>query len=243
MSRAHHWQIGGATGSIGDPSGRSTERNALPAEELAANVASITAQVQRIVLNANAYLDRNVDWKGKGVDRGERKDVMVLNNLEWTKEITLLDFLKTVGKMSRVNFMLAREASVHPQLLVHGGLIAAVSKAASSRRLASHSLSSRTSFCRPTTSHICSASTAARSRSEARTNGAISLPASISSVGSWHKNAVRRKRQDGRQTQRRRRNERKLWPRRSVSCRLANRRQQRHSRLKMRSPCVTRPTA
>nr|MBA3288291.1 tyrosine--tRNA ligase [Acidimicrobiia bacterium] len=82
---------GGATGMIGDPSGQSEERNLLDDETLDRNVAAITAQIGRIVdLTAG---------RGRLVD-----------NREWTHPITLLAFLRDVGKHATVNQMLARES-------------------------------------------------------------------------------------------------------------------------------------
>lgn len=98
--------IGGATGSIGDPSGRSTERNALSQEELEGNVAAITGQVHRFFARGMDYADK----RGYGL-AGEagRGGVKVVNNLDWTKGLGMLDFLKTVGKVARVNIMLSRD--------------------------------------------------------------------------------------------------------------------------------------
>ncbi|HSP02479.1 MAG TPA: tyrosine--tRNA ligase [Acidimicrobiales bacterium] len=80
--------VGGATGMIGDPGGRSEERNLLDEETLAANVAGIGAQVQRIV--------------------GEV--ATVVNNRDWTAGIGVLEFLRDVGKHVTVNQMLAKES-------------------------------------------------------------------------------------------------------------------------------------
>src|ERR1700759_5727006 len=77
---------GGATGMIGDPGGRSSERNLLDAETLARNTGRIAAQLERI------------------------SRVALVNNLDWTGELTLLDFLRDIGKHASVNQMIAREA-------------------------------------------------------------------------------------------------------------------------------------
>ncbi len=81
---------GGATGMIGDPSGRSEERNLLDDETLNHNVASIKAQISRII---------DLDAGGELVD-----------NRDWTQPITVLEFLRDVGKHVTVNQMLARES-------------------------------------------------------------------------------------------------------------------------------------
>ncbi|NLV57108.1 MAG: tyrosine--tRNA ligase [Acidimicrobiales bacterium] len=83
---------GGATGMIGDPSGRSDERNLLDQETLSANTAAISAQIARIV-----------DPDGS---RGAR----FVDNRDWTVDLTLIDFLRDVGKHVTVNQMVARDA-------------------------------------------------------------------------------------------------------------------------------------
>jgi tyrosyl-tRNA synthetase len=76
---------GGATGMIGDPSGRSKERNLLDEETLANNFKRMADQLERI------------------------SRVALVNNLAWTGSVTLLDFLREVGKHATVNQMIARE--------------------------------------------------------------------------------------------------------------------------------------
>jgi tyrosyl-tRNA synthetase len=83
---------GGATGMVGDPSGRSEERNLLDEATLSANVAAIKAQIERIV-------DLSPSSGGRLVD-----------NREWTGDLRLLDFLRDVGKHATVNQMIARES-------------------------------------------------------------------------------------------------------------------------------------
>jgi tyrosyl-tRNA synthetase len=77
---------GGATGMIGDPGGRSKERNLLDEETLAHNTGRIAKQLERI------------------------SRVPLVNNLGWTGSLTLLDFLRDVGKHASVNQMIARES-------------------------------------------------------------------------------------------------------------------------------------
>lgn len=83
--------VGGATGSIGDPSGRSTERNALDPEALQHNVDSISSQLSSFFANVGG-------------------EVKMMNNLDWTRDVTLLDFLGTVGRRARLTTMLSRES-------------------------------------------------------------------------------------------------------------------------------------
>jgi tyrosyl-tRNA synthetase len=77
---------GGATGMIGDPGGRSKERNLLDADTLAHNTKRIAEQLERI------------------------SRTPLVNNLSWTGSLTLLDFLRDVGKYASVNQMIARES-------------------------------------------------------------------------------------------------------------------------------------
>lgn len=84
---------GGATGMVGDPSGKSAERNLLTREQLAHNVACIKNQLSRLLdFNAAANPARLVD------------------NADWTAPISFLDFLRDVGKHFSVNVMLAKDS-------------------------------------------------------------------------------------------------------------------------------------
>jgi len=88
---------GGATGMIGDPGGRSKERNLLDAATLAANTRRIAEQLDRI------------------------SRVSLVNNLDWTESLSLLDFLRDIGKHASVNQMVARE-SVKARLESENGI-------------------------------------------------------------------------------------------------------------------------
>jgi tyrosyl-tRNA synthetase len=84
---------GGATGMIGDPSGRSSERNLLTPGQLAHNVASITRQLSRLLdFDAPANPAR------------------IVNNADWTAGVPFLDFLRDVGKHFSVNMMIAKDS-------------------------------------------------------------------------------------------------------------------------------------
>ena len=91
---------GGATGMIGDPGGRSEERNLLDVETLAANVAAIKEQISRIL--------------------GPEGRWMLVDNLTWTADVRLLDFLRDVGKHVTVNQMVARESVKARMASEHG---------------------------------------------------------------------------------------------------------------------------
>jgi tyrosyl-tRNA synthetase len=85
--------VGGATGMIGDPSGKSEERNLLSADALAANVAGVETQLRRFL-----------DFEAK--DNWAR----LVNNFDWMRTFSYLDFLRDVGKNFPVNVMLAKES-------------------------------------------------------------------------------------------------------------------------------------
>ncbi len=104
---------GGATGMIGDPSGRSEERNLLDRPTLAANLAAIEGQLRRLL-----------DFAGGDGEPGRRDGLptaILVDNASWTAEIALLDFLRDVGKHVTVNQMLAKE-SVRSRIGGGGGI-------------------------------------------------------------------------------------------------------------------------
>ena len=86
--------IGGATGMIGDPSGKSQERNLLNEETLRHNVACIKAQLAR-------FLDFDSDAPNKAE---------LVNNYDWMKDYTFLDFAREIGKCITVNYMMAKDS-------------------------------------------------------------------------------------------------------------------------------------
>ena len=86
--------VGGATGMIGDPSGKSQERNLLDDQTLYHNQECIKAQVAR-------FLDFDTD----APNRAE-----LVNNYDWMKDFTFLDFAREVGKHITVNYMIAKES-------------------------------------------------------------------------------------------------------------------------------------
>lgn len=86
--------VGGATGMIGDPSGKSAERNLLNEETLRHNQNAIKAQLSR-------FLDFDSD--------AENAAVMV-NNYDWMKDFSFLEFIRDVGKHITVNYMMAKDS-------------------------------------------------------------------------------------------------------------------------------------
>ncbi|KAA9300097.1 MULTISPECIES: tyrosine--tRNA ligase [Aerococcus] len=92
--------IGGATGSIGDPSGRSEERQLQSMEAVNENARKLTAQMEKLFLK-----DPNAQFR-------------LVNNYAWTKDLSLLDFLRDYGKLFNINTMLAKD--VVASRLEHG---------------------------------------------------------------------------------------------------------------------------
>ncbi len=86
--------VGGATGMIGDPSGKSQERNLLNDETLRHNQECIKAQVAKFL-----------DFESKEPNAAE-----MVNNYDWMKDFTFLDFAREVGKHITVNYMMAKES-------------------------------------------------------------------------------------------------------------------------------------
>jgi tyrosyl-tRNA synthetase len=86
--------IGGATGMIGDPSGKSEERNLLDETTLRKNQAGLTKQIARL-------LDFN---------EAQPNSAVAVNNYDWMKEFSFLSFIRDVGKHITVNYMMAKDS-------------------------------------------------------------------------------------------------------------------------------------
>ncbi|MDD3405323.1 MAG: tyrosine--tRNA ligase [Sphingobacteriia bacterium] len=86
--------IGGATGMIGDPSGKSAERNLLDEETLRHNQACIKKQLEKFL-----------DFHSDAPNAAE-----MVNNYDWMKDFTFLDFARNVGKLITVNYMMAKDS-------------------------------------------------------------------------------------------------------------------------------------
>ena len=85
--------VGGATGMVGDPSGKSAERNLLDETTLLTNIEGVKAQLSR-------FLD---------FDTAENPAELV-NNFDWMKDISLIDFVRDTGKHITVNYMMAKDS-------------------------------------------------------------------------------------------------------------------------------------
>ncbi|MDB4094256.1 tyrosine--tRNA ligase [Flavobacteriaceae bacterium] len=86
--------VGGATGMIGDPSGKSAERNFLDEKTLRYNQESIKKQLAH-------FLD---------FDNGETNAAVLVNNYDWMKDFSFLEFIRDVGKHITVNYMMAKDS-------------------------------------------------------------------------------------------------------------------------------------
>ncbi len=96
LQRAGHKPIvlvGGATGMVGDPSGKSAERNLLADDDLAANLAGQRSQLAR-------FLDFGTGPTG----------AVLVNNADWTRGMSYLEFLRDVGKHLTINYMMAKDS-------------------------------------------------------------------------------------------------------------------------------------
>jgi tyrosyl-tRNA synthetase len=86
--------IGGATGMVGDPSGKSAERNLLDENTLQKNIKGVRAQLER-------FLDFNAP---------DGNAALLLNNYDWMKNMSVLEFVRDIGKHISVNYMMAKDS-------------------------------------------------------------------------------------------------------------------------------------
>ncbi|MBR5133666.1 MAG: tyrosine--tRNA ligase, partial [Alistipes sp.] len=86
--------IGGATGMIGDPSGKSQERNLLDEATLRHNQEAIKRQLSKLI-------DFDTEAENKAI---------LVNNYDWMKEFSFLDFARDIGKCITVNYMMAKDS-------------------------------------------------------------------------------------------------------------------------------------
>ncbi|NBC58946.1 MAG: tyrosine--tRNA ligase [Bacteroidetes bacterium] len=84
--------VGGATGMVGDPSGKSAERNLLDEETLQHNLAAVKSQLEKFL-----------DFEGENAAE-------VVNNYDWFKGFSFLEFIRDIGKHITVNYMMAKDS-------------------------------------------------------------------------------------------------------------------------------------
>jgi len=94
--------LGGGTGRIGDPSGKSTERPVIADEELRQNVQGLHADLTRVFENHQKYF-----WPASA---GKLQQLTVVNNEDWYSQMNIIDFLSTIGRNFRVGTMLGRHS-------------------------------------------------------------------------------------------------------------------------------------
>jgi tyrosyl-tRNA synthetase len=97
--------VGGATGMVGDPSGKSEERNMLNEKALAKNVEAVKAQLEKFL----------------NFDASRPNAAAMVNNYDWFRNISFLDFIRDAGKHITVNYMMAKD-SVKKRLESENGM-------------------------------------------------------------------------------------------------------------------------
>ena len=85
--------IGGATGLIGDPSGKSSERNLLSKDEVESNIKNIKYQLESFL---------NFESK--------KNPASIVNNIDWCEKISMIDFFRDIGKSLTLNYMMAKDS-------------------------------------------------------------------------------------------------------------------------------------
>ncbi|KNZ61625.1 tyrosine--tRNA ligase [Puccinia sorghi] len=112
--KGHHAIIllGGATGSVGDPSGRNSERVALSENLLKSNLQSIHNQLDNLLSISFKHASNTLLTVKNTLDSQPITPSIpiIKNNLEWTENLTLLEFLESVGRIARASTMLARDS-------------------------------------------------------------------------------------------------------------------------------------
>lgn len=96
--------VGGATGAVGDPSGRDTERTHISSSDRSDNVSRIQHQIQQFLVNGKEYArSRNFPVSDSGA-------IASVNNASWWENVGFLDFLSSYGRHIRIGSMLARDS-------------------------------------------------------------------------------------------------------------------------------------
>uniref|UniRef100_A0A0E0JJ93 Tyrosine--tRNA ligase n=1 Tax=Oryza punctata TaxID=4537 RepID=A0A0E0JJ93_ORYPU len=122
--------VGGATGRVGDPSGKSAERPELDLAAVETNSNAIKSLISQILDRAPEPSQHSQSGKNLNLEQNEQALVnsgekmgsfQILDNYDWWKDITLLDFLKEVGRFARVGTMIAKEG-VKKRLMSEDGM-------------------------------------------------------------------------------------------------------------------------
>lgn len=104
VSSPTYAQIGGATGLVGDPSGRLTQREFSEAAQIEFNAVKLVDAIHKFFNRATAYAAGKLF-----IPPSNFGEIHVLNNINWLKDINLLDFLRNTGIHFRINHMLGRD--------------------------------------------------------------------------------------------------------------------------------------
>jgi tyrosyl-tRNA synthetase len=116
-------QVGGATGLIGDPSGRSTERTMLTPHDMERNVSGISCNLSSFLKFSTSHAAQSAS------SHGHTSDALLLNNYDWHRSVSAIEFLRDIGKHFRVGVMLSKDsvkkyattlAERSPCLVCHG---------------------------------------------------------------------------------------------------------------------------
>jgi tyrosyl-tRNA synthetase len=99
-------KVGGATGAIGDPTGRSSSRTILSEEHLLHNQHSIRDQIQGLF----GHFDEFAEKRGVGPEATGKGTIKIVNNLEWFGSMSFLTFLMSAGRHASVLTMMGRES-------------------------------------------------------------------------------------------------------------------------------------
>ena len=104
--KSHVLKIGGFTGLVGDPSGKTEERTPLGESKVGGNVRTLTSALRNFFTTARTYACR----RSSEIDIDELpKAPEVANNVEWLGSLNLLDFLTSVGRHARVPTMIRKD--------------------------------------------------------------------------------------------------------------------------------------
>jgi tyrosyl-tRNA synthetase len=103
-SPSHCMQVGGATGLIGDPSGRSTERTMLTPHDMERNVSGISRNLSSFLKFSNSHAAQSVS------SPSPISDALLLNNYDWHRGVSAIEFLRDIGKHFRIGVMLSKDS-------------------------------------------------------------------------------------------------------------------------------------
>lgn len=95
--------VGGATASVGDPTGRTTSRASQAREQRETNIRQVTAQLETLSTRLLPLAERH------GLSKGKLGTISVLDNAKWLGRVSVMDFLGTMGSKLRMGALLSRD--------------------------------------------------------------------------------------------------------------------------------------